>query len=290
MNKDTTTTEAIPTAKLVPFKPFKGDLGELVHDRVKLNPESASATLDQKTTLEEFVPIMGSFIQMEKKTGFVIGDLYNQGFELYGAAMNPAMSQTGLAPSTLEVYARISKKVLPSQRLAALSFSHYQVAEPLLTEDKTKALQVLKEAATGGETVNGEAPKPITVAEMKRVVAATVTPKPKKPDAKKPGRAPKAPKAVKAPKEAKYRKLTAEEQPAWAHIVKNLLPKACEGIFNLQKALKEQPTKKDGLAMIEAIKQGPMEIRKKFITEAPAKEDALALFKTIQAVADRAGY
>jgi len=281
-------TEVIPPAKIVPFKPFKGDLGELVHDRVKLNPETSSATLDPKTTIEEFVPIMGSFIQMEKKTGFVIGDLYNQGFDIYGAAMNQAMSQFGLAPSTIEVYARISKKVLPSQRLGNLTFSHYQVSEPLLTENKSKALEVLKDAATGGEVEKGEAPKPVTVAEMKRIVKASVTPKPKKENAKKPGRTAK-PKAIKAPKPAKYRDMLAEEKGEWVGL-KKMLPKLDEILTSVLKTLRAIPSKKDGkgITLFDAISQADIKERREFVKECPNKNDLSAMFKFAQQMEDKA--
>lgn len=283
----TISTEVLPPEKPIPFKPSERDVNELIHKRLVFGENGDSLKLDEKTPIEEFMPMLDWLCNAREKSGFLIGDFLNQGNALYKDKMQTIMAQTGRSLTTLEIYASIAKLFPPSKRVATLGWTYYQDAASIARSEeaggKAKAQELLQLAAKGGE--DG---KPMATRDFKRVVAAAAPAK-KKPRATKPGRTPKARK-VATPKAAKSRPILAEEEAALNDLYKRVLPALESAVSAALKALDSTPAKKDGLPLIEVIKQATNADKKAFVKDAPAKADVLRIFNMIQVVEDKVGY
>jgi hypothetical protein len=141
-------------------------------DRVTLLEGHIGLKLAEDTPIEENLRILEWTTQLSDHVGFMIGDVLNFGSTKWGNKYKAAVNQTGLAYTTLANYASVAKAVPAGKRVAALSFSHYQIIQGLLTEPKVIDLveKVGKEVTAGSK---------ITKAEL-RIKALKVAPRKKK--------------------------------------------------------------------------------------------------------------
>src|SRR5438445_7089116 len=162
---------------LVKIPPLTRPIEEIIKDqeRVKVLDGSIGLKIADDTPIEENLAILKWATTMSNHVGFMIGDvlLAGEANKVYGHEYDRALAQTGYALTTLQICKSVAKSVPHNKRIAALSFSHYENIQGLLTEPKVIELveKIGKEVSAGR--------KKITKAEL-RIKALEVAPKKKK--------------------------------------------------------------------------------------------------------------
>jgi len=194
---------------------------EIIAERVKTLPGSVGLKIAEDTPIEETLRVLRWTTTLSDHVGFMIGDVINFGDRKYGDGMfQRVMIQTGFKAQTLRQYASTANRIAPSNRVAALTFSHHR--EILRIGNDEKIAKVLKEV--GAQAEKGLAP---TSKELAMKVSKLTPRKPKKPAKPASGKRGKA----KAKKELPAYKPTDEEQ--------SCLDFAEEAIIEAAKAIKE---------------------------------------------------
>jgi len=130
-------------------------------ERVTVLPGSVGLKIDKATPIGECLRILDYTLTLNAHVGWMIGDVTNFGKHAYGEKYQQALNQTGRAYSTLAAYAETAARIAPSDRIAALTFSHHR--ELIRAGDKMPEL--LKDA--DAEVKKGKIP---TVRELREVV------------------------------------------------------------------------------------------------------------------------
>jgi len=167
---------------------------DILRDRVTILDGHIGLKLSDATTIEENLAILDWATSLSNHAGFMIGDVLLAGEKNaeYGSKYDRALHQTGRKYSTLQSYKSVAKAVPPKKRVAALSFSHYERVQGLLTEPKVMDLleKVGKECSAG---------RTISKADL-RIKALAVAPRKKKaPKKATSGKGKKKPKPVEIP-------------------------------------------------------------------------------------------
>jgi hypothetical protein len=148
--------QADAKAKVAPLeiKETTRAIEEILKERVEILPHSVGLKIDKETPIEENLKILDWASAMNDHVGFFIGDVLNHGQHAYGEKYQRALNQTGRAYSTLAQYAEVARKIAPSARIAALSYTHHR--EVLRIGDSNKIatmLEALEEELDAGKTV-----------------------------------------------------------------------------------------------------------------------------------------
>jgi hypothetical protein len=163
---------AEPPMELVVIPESTRPIEEILKERVTVLPGSTGLELADATPIEESLRVLDWAMQMSNHVGFFIGDVLNFGEKKWGDKYTAALTQTGLARTTLEHYAWVAKNTPAEKRRATLTFSHHEVVVPLLVDSPQKAEGLLDEA----EKQQAKTGSPPTVREL-RVKVRKLKPK-----------------------------------------------------------------------------------------------------------------
>ena len=114
----------------------KRSINEIVADRVKVLPGSIGLEISEDTPIEESLRILDWATALSNHVGFMIGDILNFGNAKWGDKYTTALEQTGRALNTLKGYSETARKIPPSQRVAALTFTHHREILRIGNEEK----------------------------------------------------------------------------------------------------------------------------------------------------------
>lgn len=132
---------------IAPVKPSLTPIVEILRDRVNIADDFSSLNLRDETTISEFLPIFDHFGEVGRKYQFVLGDLYNEGFRLYGDTFAHQMAASGRPVSTLKKWGSIAANVPPNLRNLHPKLEWSHCAEVATLPDVKDKKEILTEAA-----------------------------------------------------------------------------------------------------------------------------------------------
>ncbi len=177
-------------AAIEAIKPSATPVDELMRDRALIAPDWSRIEILDGTPIEEFVPIFDRVSSVGQRYQFVMGDLYNEGFRLYGPTFAQRMAASGRPVSTLKKWASVTKNIPEKLRSPhpKLDYSHMEPVARLADkpkEQKEFVAEIVSEAKAGKvptsrqivERVDKLAPKKKRANTPAKKAAKTATPK-----------------------------------------------------------------------------------------------------------------
>lgn len=113
--------------------------------------DDCSLRMIEEIEPEKFVSLVQRLGQEDTRLRFFIGDLMNQGFNLYGEEAFQLFGKSEWEEGTLKNYGRIAKGIPAVLRRADVEWSHY--AEIYSIKDRDLQEKLIEECAQGNMTV-----------------------------------------------------------------------------------------------------------------------------------------